>query len=348
MNEAKKTQQQSEVLPNARAGSFVKNMASFSFWSVLVTPLVCFGSLLALQNQIGPIAHWAREIVSLLSAIGIVIGFVLGLVALIKNSRHFSKNIFVRSLLGVAGNGLLICLAVILVWFFLRTYNTQLSSLTLTPADRAAQLYSRSVISFHNQRKLINRFASFQMGDTNIAVDALNIVIQKQQALTKVFYTAVQPLNTMHVLDMSSATKAEDLQPRKELLRRFIEVNKQLSQFLTNAEQVYKGELIARGVSPILIESMVQRFHDGWQEGLSSHSPSGLVEANDRWAQDELGALSLLETNWDSWSYDASQKKTVFNDDSLRKEFNRLIQEINRFTEERKRLQQEVLSKNNP
>jgi hypothetical protein len=185
------------------------------------------------------------------------------------------------------------------------------------------------------------------MGDTNIAVDALNTVIQKQQTLTKAFYTAAQPFNTMHVLDMSSVTKPEDLQPRKELLRRFIEVNKQLGQFLTNAEQDYRGELIARGVSPTMIESMLQKFHEGLQEGLLSYTPSALLEANDQWARDELSALSLLETNWDSWSYDTSQKKTVFHDDSLRKECSRLIQEINRFTEERKRLQQEALGKNN-
>jgi hypothetical protein len=321
-------------------------MALFSFWSVFVSPLICFGCLFAVQNQRGPFAHWVGKIAPFFGALGIVSGFAVGWIALVKNRRLPSKSVSMRSIFGIAGNGLWICFVVVLVCYSLKTYNKQL--LAETPEDRAARFYHQSVIRNYNLQTLLHDSASRQLGDTNIAMEAANKTLQKQQVLTKEFYSAAQPVNRLRLLDMSNVENPKDLRDRKELLQRFLEANDRFWLFTTNAEFEYDNELVAQGVSQTTRDYFVKKFHEGWGAGVSSYGkPNEIFKANDLWAQYELQALSFLETNWAKWSYDESLKKTKFKDDSLIEDYNKLIEEINRYYQERKRLQQEILSKQN-
>lgn len=287
--------------------SFARFAAILSCWLPFAVTVVGLVVLLAIENRTGKGAQWSRLGVLAPGSFVTVSGLSLGLVALVGMKRQGRKGILARALIGIVANGLLI-------WFAVASITT----LTEEPKDwpqtletRAVQIYGGLLESFRIQERIIKEYAARQDGDAKAAVEALSKIIEKQRALTKSYYAASQPLFGLRILDMSGVRKPEDIQPRKELLLRFLEVNGQLGSFcFTNAEQEYRQELVVLGVSPATMERMLVRFHKELQAGYSIvKDENNAWKANERWARNELGALSLLQTNWGKWSYDASLKK---------------------------------------
>lgn len=347
MNEIEKQHKQFAESQSDGKNLLTRRMALFSFWSFLVFPLVTFGFMFVLQNYHGPVARWLANVIPIFGALGIISGFSIGWVALIKNRKAPSKSIFIRSLVGISVNGLLILFFSVLVFFSIKDYREQ--SLKETPAERAKRLYYQSTINSRNREARLHDFTSRQVGDTNIAMEAASKILQKQRVLTKSLYLASEPLNELgHLLEMSNVEKSEDLKLREELLQKFLEANEQFGLFVTSAESEYRSELVARGVSQPTADYFIKKFHEGWEKGLAEYQfASGIWKANDQWARSEITALGFLQTNWGHWSYDASLKKTKFANDPLIKEYNSLVREINRFDQERQQIRQQILSKQN-
>lgn len=348
MNEGEKTNQRSDFLPKNDADEPVKRMAMLSFWCVLLIPLICFGFGLAIQNQQGPSAVWLRKANLFCSSFGVICGFVIGWIALIKNRRRSlpSKGVSLAALLGIVGNGLLICSAILIFCAIFKQVDDPL--LSGNPKEGAAQAYRQSATRLHGLQADLHEFASRQQGETNAALEAVGKILQKQQALMKGFYLVAQPVNGVQFLDMSDVEKPEDLGGRKEILRRFLDANEKLVLFVTNAESEYINELNATHVSDGVKSYYVSNFHEGWRRGYGQYQGSQDVLAiNDRWGRCKIAALTLLETNWGKWSYDPTVKQIKFTQNPILEQYGKLVREINQLDQDRTRIRQELLKNQN-
>jgi uncharacterized membrane protein len=173
---------------------------------------------------------------------------------------------------------------------------------------------------------------------TQLSGPAIDFLREEQTVLSNC-YTAVKPLIQHRLLDMADIKTQADLEKRRMLVLKYIDANKGISNYYGNVEFDFRKMAIKGGLPDTTVDQQVKWFHTNLNR---MNNIPALCEANERWAKCELETLNLLVSNRQSWSYDGSLRKTVFKDENLRTEFNRIVVEINTDYEERQQLLQQL------
>jgi hypothetical protein len=177
------------------------------------------------------------------------------------------------------------------------------------------------------RQKRMEQLGENGQGQAALVAQATARLLQKQRAVVETCYTAFGPVKNGHLLNMAQVEQPEELTRRKESVRNFAAAYKQLQEFGTNVETIYRVELEKSGVSMDQVRGAMQSLHTNM--GAVNLWLSQMGEENSRWAEAELAALDLLSINWGKWSYDQNTKKLQFQDDSQAEVFNRLVRQIN-------------------
>jgi len=177
-------------------------------------------------------------------------------------------------------------------------------------------------------------------GLTLLAGPAIDFLRNEQTVLSN-FYAAAKPLVGVRLLNMSNVESQDDLEKRKTLLLQFLDANKVISDYYQNLQSNFRVMAIKGGLPDATVEQQIKSFASNLNR--MSQTPE-IWKANDRLAKTELRGLNFLESNWENWSYDESLGKTVFEKESDKAEFNRIVAEINSITKERTRIQQQLLT----
>jgi hypothetical protein len=173
---------------------------------------------------------------------------------------------------------------------------------------------------------------------TLLAGPAIDFLRNEDQVLSN-FYDTAKPLMRQPVLDMANIKSEDDLEKRKTLLLQYLDASGCASNYYRNVENDFHAMAIKGGLPDATVEKQTKRLRTNLNK--MSQLPA-IWETNDRWARSELRALGFLGSNWQSWSYDVSLRKTVFKDEKVRTEFNRMVAEINTVDRQRKQLQQQL------
>jgi hypothetical protein len=273
------------------------------------------------------------------SCLLVLSGFVLGCVALAQMKRHGRKGVLGRAATGVSLNAGLICL----IWACLTAAYNQgaISGTRPTSPSREAELGA-------GLKEALTRAARMQAAFEKVAQQKSNNLtplagpaiefLQEEQTVLSNYYVTAKPLCQMHLLDTANIESPGDLEKRQTLLLQYIEANKKVSNFC----QKIATNFNTMGVKGGLPRSTINRQATQLDEKLNKMNLPAMWQVNDQWARAELHALALLESNWQRWSYDGSLRKTVFHDEDVRNEFNRVVHEINSDERELRQLQQQL------
>jgi len=288
---------------------------------------------------------WAIWTSAGVSCLLVLSGFVLGCVALVRMRRHGRKGVLGRAATGVSLNAGLICL----IWACLAAAYNQGAISGTRPASpsREAELGAGLNEALTHNAKMQAAFEKVAQQKSNnltlLAGPAIEF-LQGEQTVLSNYYVIAKPLFQMHLLDMANVEGPGDLEKRQALLVQYIEANRKVS----NYSQKLATNFHTMGVKGGLPDSTINQQTKKLDEKLNKMNLPAKWQVNDQWARAELRALGLLESNWQSWSYDGSLRKTVFHDEDVRNEFNRVVHEINSDERESRQLRQQLQQNPSP
>ncbi len=271
-----------------------------------------------------------------------VTGLGLGIRALRRSRTEGRKGVWGRALIGMTLNMLFLAWTIWAAVILGAEITQRRDKIVEAGAEKEAEAnFSRALVNLGAMQKSAQRLAENGKGEAALVGAVSTNVLQKQKAVLEKFYAAAKPVSKGHLLSMAEVEQPEEIEQRKDLVRKSIVATKALADFSHNFENDYREELVRRGVPLSSVVSGLQVVHTNmiamnrWVERMGA--------ARLEWAQNELAASDLLKTNWGRWLYDGDVRKVVFQDKSQEAEFNRLVREINRTSQAMQALQQQML-----
>lgn len=329
-----------EIVPLGRSSAIL--VARLCFWSpfaacLAFASIASFVLLAGIQHSL--LAMWITFAVSGLMLVG---GLVLGCVALVRMRRQGANGVIGRAVTGICLDLGLICLLCVADHSAVEDPSQsgiKQPSVGPAPGTEAAMRHTLSGID-----KKLAAFEKVEQQKSNgltlLAGPAIEFLRNEQTSLSN-YYVAAKPLVGARLLNMSNVESQDDLERRKALLLQFLDANRAVSNYYQNVESNFRDMATKGGLPNDTVQeqtkSMVTKLNG------MSQLPD-IWKNNDRWAKTEFRALDLLESNWEDWAYDDSSRKTVFNKENDRTEFNRIVAEINSIEKERTKLQQQLLT----
>src|SRR5207253_2811558 len=94
--------------------------------------------------------------------------------------------------------------------------------------------------------------------------------LARMQPVMKDYATALNGLLQPPVVDMDGVTQRDQLQPRKELVRKFMAANDKLQNFVVNRNKLFREDLNQAGVPAEELDAAVMGYTriSGQQDGL--------------------------------------------------------------------------------
>jgi hypothetical protein len=307
--------------------SFAQRAGTLSRWIFLLAVLIIGPAFLALDPRTNERQRWllvAACIAGGSVSLGGVLWAFAGLLTLERGEPR--RNLW-RALAGIIANGLLVAITVMAILNI--TKPTALPSGTSESASsQNTELMMKTLLADLNLRqKRMQRVAETGQGDVALIAQVSAKLLQRQQSIIENCYAAFGPVKNGHLLNMANVERPEELAEREESVRNFAAAYRQLRDFSTNVENIYRVELEQSGVSMEPLKRALQTFHNNSMA--ANRWWNQLGAANSRWAEAELAALDLLGTNWGKWTYDQDLRKVQFQDKAQAEVFNRLVREIN-------------------
>jgi hypothetical protein len=237
---------------------------------------------------------------------------------------------------GVILNGLLIygalaCIA--MLWKDRREPQQPGASAVLTPEH----LYKLNSVELRRLEARLQNVASNQSGDMAVIARVSADFLMGEEQLLSNFYAVAQPLQNRRLLDMAHVTDQVELEKRIALSRQLDSTSRKLADFCQKWDEGYRQALADAPLSTDAVQRALKALPASGSA--SSQFASRIYLANCKIAEKEISALSLLKTNWEKWAYNGDSGKIQFENETLRREYNRLVKEINEAEHERKELQ---------
>jgi hypothetical protein len=207
--------------------SFGRKAAIISFWSSIVG-LFAVAILAVVLQQLG-----GKKPAIMFAAMGAgalmwLNGLAMGAVALRGMRESGRQGILGRVLAGLALNGLFLAMACGAVYFVVHEQN-------------------------------------LKQAQSNAAAQASNKILNRVLLLQREFVNSQWALTNPPVLEMSSVQSREDLEKRRQAVRKFIHANEAMQEICANAMQLYREELIRIQTPPGLGKACTSsKNRPGW------------------------------------------------------------------------------------
>ena len=147
------------------------------------------------------------------------------------------------------------------------------------------------------------------------------------------------------VLDMEQVTKREQVETKREVVRKFLESNEALRNLLAQEEAAFTEELTKLNVPPAKIEPALKAF----QSGIPGKAVViRMREADQRIGNSLLGALDFLAEIWGEWNYNKEYMQVQFSPPGALKKYNEFMEAVEAATKEQQELREELKAAENP
>jgi hypothetical protein len=138
------------------------------------------------------------------------------------------------------------------------------------------------------------------------------------------------------VLDMREVTQREQLETKREVVRKFLASNEALRSLLVNEDVVFKEELVKLNVPPARSKSELNTFKSGIPGKAASIR---MRETEQRIGDSLLGALDFLDGIWGEWNYSKEYSQVQFSPPGALSKYNEFMEALEAASKEQKELQ---------
>jgi hypothetical protein len=270
-----------------------------------------------------------------------LVGVVVGVFLLVPSKPR--KGIAGRAVVGMGFNLILIVALTCLAVWFVRTRAEMEKSRERGGGVETAQTdearYAHIQLNLRTLERRARRLATNGQGEDSLLAVAVTNLLHRERIATERFYSAVKPVSTGYLLDMSDVQDEAELDRRKDIVQKSIIATLSFNRTYNHLEDDYRSDLVKSGASQSGMSNALFILHTN----LASRLPwlERMGDARIEWGGNEIAALDLLKTNWDQWAYDEEKRKLVFEDTNTAAEFNRLVREINRLHQTMQSIQQQ-------
>lgn len=290
-----------------------------------------------------------------LGVVLVVVGFVLGVVALSGISRHGKQGVLALGISGVIINGLIM---VAMVAFMMAAvgHKAQERQQAFKELESASRDLRNSLGSNYDSKLGATNDFSRQLGDYKSRLDSAAsrasgadaLILQavsdytgRIQAETQKYHSALEQLTRAKVTNFSTLTNRDQIEERREVVRNFLAANNSFKKILNDQGQVMQSELLARNVSPAKVDSFMAGFNHSQAPILPK--VNAIRDWDDKMGQAFLKILDLAEAQWGRFRCDDATGKTIFLDHQAADEFNSQLAVVRQAGRDQVRLQGEII-----
>ena len=174
--------------------------------------------------------------------------------------------------------------------------------------------------------------------DTRVQQAASNCRQRIQEAAREHAANAKRVQETK-VLDMKEVTKREQVETKREVVRKFLASNEALRTLLVNEEAILAEELERLNVPQAGIKSAVR----GFQSSIPGKAVAIRMRGTDQRIGDSvLGALDFLDEIWGQWNYNKEYEQVQFSPPGALKKYTEFMEAIDAASREQNELQEQL------
>jgi hypothetical protein len=182
-------------------------------------------------------------------------------------------------------------------------------------------------------------------GEDTLVQQAAGNFQQRIQEAAREHTANAKLLQEAKVLDMKEVTQREQVEPKREVVRKFLASNEALKSLLVNEEAALTEELAKLNVPPPRIESE----RKGFQSCIRGKALTiRMREADQRIGNSLLGALDFLDEIWGEWNYNKDFEMVQFSPPGALKKYNDFMEVIEVASKEQTELQEQLKAQVNP
>jgi hypothetical protein len=322
----------------------------------LLAPLLAILVAAAAAANRGPDTPAALKLI--LGGVGtvlILLGLICSIIALSGIPAHGRRGLLGRGLTGAILNGLFVLTFIVgLVAGLNRSIKSREAS---RQVDAAVSNYHADLKrSFNPETGLTNidhqvldrlqgQFAEAAKnltGEDALVMQTMSAYFKHTQSGLKKYEAAVARLREAEVLNPERLTEQAQIEPRREIVRAFLEANQQLTDSITDTNRTFATELAKAKVSPAKVEAFMQDFRakTAPRDALTLQ----IRNCDRRIGEAMIGILDLFDNHWGKWRYSPALNQVLLPDDSLRRTYNRLHKELDTAGKDQVRLQSDLVN----
>ena len=211
-----------------------------------------------------------------------------------------------------------------------------LGVLTCFTIPACKQASDASITAEHAQ-KATQKSTAHAKGEDKLVQQAASSYRQRIQQAASEHVANAKRMQEAKVLDMREVTQREQLEPKRELVRKFLASNEALKSLLANEEAAFMEELVNLNVPPARIKSELNTFQSVIRGKAASIR---MRETEQRIGDLLLGALDFLDRIWGEWNYNKEYSQVQFSPPGALSKYNEFMEAIEVASKEQKELQQ--------
>jgi hypothetical protein len=162
---------------------------------------------------------------------------------------------------------------------------------------------------------------------------------QRIQEAAKDHAANAKQVQEAKVLEMEQVAQREQLETKREVVRKFLASNQALKSLLVSEEAAFTEELAKLNLPPARVESAVKGFHSAIQGKTVAIL---MRDADQRIGTSLLGALDFLDEIWGQWNYNKEYDQVQFNPPGALKKYNDFMESIAAAAREQQELQAQL------
>lgn len=175
-------------------------------------------------------------------------------------------------------------------------------------------------------------------GEDTLVQQAVSSYQQRFQEAVREHAANAKRMQEANVLVMKEVTQREQLEPKREVVRKFLASNEALKSLLVNEEAVFKEELAKLNLLQARIGSEVKAFQSGIR---GKAAAVRMREADQRIGNSLLGALDFLDEIWGRWNYNKEFDQVQFSPPGALMKYNNFLEAMDLASREQKELQEQ-------
>jgi hypothetical protein len=182
-------------------------------------------------------------------------------------------------------------------------------------------------------------------GENTRVRQAANSCRQRIQEAAEDHAANTKRMNEAKVLDMKDVTQREQVEAKREVVRKFLSSNGAMKSLLENEEAIFSEELAKLHVPPAGIELAMK----GFQSGIPGKAvATRMRETDQRIGDSALGALDFLDEIWGQWNYSKDYDRVQFSPPGALQKYTEFMEAIEAASREQNELREQLKAQGNP
>lgn len=339
-------------LPKSQKPSVPQRFAFGSLLAPLLAALVWGTVFLATHG--GKAAPVGNLVIAGLTMLLILMGLIFAIIAVSSFSRHGSSGTLGFGLAGLIVNGALALVFVVALISGLnrawtqrgqnRQANQDLQSFTedMRQDLRASYDPEKGITNVDSAKmdrvtREFNDAAAKMSGDDAAVAKAIVAYLTEVQRHFKTYESALKEFTAAEVLNVANLDDKSQIEPRRAVVRRFLEANAALGTAIRDADKIIRAGLTAGKLSASKIETVMQGYNS---KAARRQSLTLQIRECDRKLGDAaLGMLDLIEAQWGHWKYDQSSNELTFSEAEHNVAYGNFVDEMDAAAQKQVKLQ---------